>query len=440
MRGARIPHGLIALTATVAAAPVVAGAVAAPPPMAAAEAAANAPIAQAIADEAGGALKRFYRTRHFQPLWVSHGAIGPQAATLIGYLESARLDGLKPSSYDPDDLAEDVEKARSGDPKQIARAELALSKAFTKYVADQRQPDKNIRMAYADKRLKPKKLKAEEVLRAASFPKSFADYVADMGWMSDQYVALRKLMARDMSDADRDRLALNMDRARLLPSPWVRHIEVNASSGLLSWYEAGKRVGEMRVVVGAKETQTPMLAGSIQWAIVNPYWNVPDYLTRDSIAKKVLDGRSLKMMHMEALSGWSADASVLPAASIDWRAVAAGTETPRVRQLPGPFNSMGKVKFVFPNDDGIYLHDTPERDLLAKSDRHFSNGCIRLDKALVLGKWLLGRPVGTAGGKPEAAEPLPVPVPVWLTYITAMPTKRGVDFRPDVYGRDARAG
>jgi murein L,D-transpeptidase YcbB/YkuD len=101
---------------------------------------------------------------------------------------------------------------------------------------------------------------------------------------------------------------------------------------------------------------------------------------------------------------------------------------------------MGKVKFVFPNDDGIYLHDTPERDLLAKSDRHFSNGCIRLDKALVLGKWLLGRPVGTAGGKPEAAEPLPVPVPVWLTYITAMQTKRGVDFRPDVYGRDARAG
>lgn len=440
MRGARIPHGLIALAAALAAAPLAAAAPVAPSRMTAAEAAANAPIAQAIADEAGGALKRFYRTRHFQPLWVSHGTIGPQAATLIGYLTTARYDGLNPSSYDPDELQEDVEKARSGDPRAVARAELALSRAFVDYVRDQRKPAKRVHVTYADKALKPKKLKAEEVLRAASFPKSFADYVADIGWMSDHYVALRKLMAHDMTTDERARLALNLDRARILPSPWVRHIEVDASSGRLWWYEAGKQVGEMRVVVGAAKTQTPMLVGSIQWAIVNPYWNVPDYLTRDSIAKKVLGGRSLKMMHMQALSDWSASAHPIPSSAIDWHAVAAGRENPRIRQLPGPYNSMGQVKFLFPNDDGIYLHDTPERDLLAKADRHFSNGCVRLDKAQVLGKWLLARPVGNAGGKPETAEPLPVPVPVYLTYITAEPTKDGIAFRSDVYGRDAKAG
>jgi len=437
MRGARIPHALLAAAAVLAAAPAWA---AAPPRITAAQAEADAPIAEAIADKAGGALKRFYRTRNFQPLWVSNGTIGPQAATLIGYLRTAKLDGLKPSRYDPDDLAEAVEKARTGDPKAVARAELALSKAFADYVRDQRKPAGDVDITYADKRLKPKKLKPEEVLRAASFPGSFADYVADMGWMSPEYGRLRGLMARPMTDAERDRLALNMDRARILPSAFVRHIVVNASSGELSWYEAGKRVGEMRVVVGAEKTQTPMLVGAIRWAIVNPYWNVPDYLTRDSIAHKVLGGRSLKTMHMEALSDWSASPSVVPNAAINWQAVAAGQQNLRVRQLPGPFNSMGKVKFVFPNDDGIYLHDTPERDLLAKDDRHFSNGCIRLDKALVLGKWLLERPVGDAGGKPEAAEPLPVPVPVYLTYITAKDTKTGVDFRPDVYGRDAKTG
>lgn len=437
MRGARIPHALLAAAAVLAAAPALA---ASPARITASQAEANAPIAAAIADKAGGALKRFYRTRNFQPLWVSHGTIGPQAETLIGYLRTAKLDGLKPSRYDPDDLADDVEKARSGDPENVARAELALSKAFADYVRDQRKPAGDVDVAYADKRLKPKKLKPEAVLRAASFPKSFADYVDDMGWMSPEYVRLRGLMGRPMTEAEHDRLALNMDRARILPSAFVRHIVVDASSGELSWYEAGKRVGEMRVVVGAEKTQTPMLVGAIRWAIVNPYWNVPDYLTRDSIAKKVLGGRSLKTMHMEALSDWSASPSVIPNASIDWQAVAAGQQVIRVRQLPGPFNSMGKIKFVFPNDQGIYLHDTPERDLLAKSDRHFSNGCIRLDKALVLGKWLLDRPVGDAGGKPEAAEPLPVPVPVYLTYITAKDTKTGVDFRPDVYGRDAKAG
>jgi murein L,D-transpeptidase YcbB/YkuD len=78
--------------------------------------------------------------------------------------------------------------------------------------------------------------------------------------------------------------------------------------------------------------------------------------------------------------------------------------------------------------------------LLAKDDRHFSNGCIRLEYADKLGRWLLGKPVPKADGKPEQAFPLPVPVPVYLTYITAADTKGEVAFRPDVYGRDARAG
>ncbi|TPG39019.1 L,D-transpeptidase [Sphingomonas koreensis] len=436
MRGARIPHSLIAAATLFAATAVLA---AAPVRAAAIDASRAAPIAHAIADEAGGAISRFYRTRGFQPLWVEGGAIGPQATRLIGYLRTAQFDGLKPSSYDPEHLQEIIDTSRSGDAKAIAKAEIALSKAFAAYVRDQRRPDGDLDITYADKTLKPKKLKPEDVLRAAAFPKSFADYVASMGWMSDEYVELRGLMVHPMTDAERDRLRLNMDRARVLPSAWTRHIVVDASSGRLWYYEAGKQVGTMRVVVGAEKTQTPMLVGSIQWAIVNPYWNVPDYLTRDSIAKKVLGGRSLAMMHMEALSGWNASAQPVPARAIDWHAVAAGEQMPRIRQLPGPFNSMGKVKFLFPNDDGIYLHDTPERDLLAKDDRHFSNGCIRLDKALVLGKWLLEKPVGNAGGKPEQAVPLPVSVPVYLTYITAMPSKTGVAFRPDVYGRDAKA-
>ncbi|WP_260582078.1 L,D-transpeptidase family protein [Sphingopyxis sp. PET50] len=233
-----------------------------------------------------------------------------------------------------------------------------------------------------------------------------------------------------------ERLALNLDRARLLPGPWVHHVVVDASSGQLSYYSAGKRVGTMRVVVGAAATPTPLLAGKLQWAILNPYWNVPDYLAQNSIAPKVLVGRSLASLRMEALSDWGPAARKLDPSEIDWHAVAAGDRVLRLRELPGGANSMGRVKYLFPNKLGIYLHDTPDRDLLKKDDRHFSNGCIRLENAAELGQWLLQRPVKAKSNAPEQAVALPHEVPVYLTYITAVATKKGVAFREDVYGRD----
>ncbi|HWJ70272.1 MAG TPA: L,D-transpeptidase family protein [Sphingobium sp.] len=395
-------------------------------------------IAQAIRARAGGALKRFYAERGFHPLWTKGATIGPQAETLIGFLRTADLDGLRPARYAVDDLAAAVRAARAGDPAAVARAELALSTSFARYVQDQRRS--RAEMTYTDKSLKPKTLKPEAILRAAAFPKPFAAYVADMGWMSPHYVSLRKLVAgakkQGLADAGMARLFRNLDRARLLPGPWTRHIVVDASSGRLWYYQAGKQVGMMKVVVGAQETQTPMLAGMVQWAILNPYWNVPTYLAQKSIAPKILGGRTLASMKMEALSDWSEAARPLDPGTIDWKAVASGAREIRLRELPGSHNSMGRVKFLFPNDEGIYLHDTPDRALLKKPDRHFSNGCIRLEDAPALGRWLLGQPITAAGKAPEQAVALRASVPIYLTYLTATATPKGVAFRNDIYGRD----
>jgi murein L,D-transpeptidase YcbB/YkuD len=393
-------------------------------------------VLAAIRDEAGGDLKRFYAARGYRPLWVVGSGSGVAAKTLIGYLETADQDGLDSGKYDPDKLRETIDQSLDGNPRDVARAELLLSKTFARYVTDQRRSD--VKIVWADESLRPDKLKPDAVLRAAGFPDSFADYLAQMGWMSPQYVRLRTIAAsaRQVPDDSFERLMLNLDRARLLPGPYVRHIEVDASSGQLWYYEAGKQVGTMRVVVGAAETQTPMMAGMVQWAILNPYWNVPTYLARNNIAPKVLSGRSLKSLNMEALTDWTADAKVVPETSVDWQAVAAGTQEVRLRQLPGVANSMGRIKFLFPNAEGIYLHDTPKRDLLTKPDRHFSNGCIRLENAQQLGRWLLQKPVPTKAKQLEFAVPLPVQVPVYLTYLTATGNARGLAFRPDVYGRD----
>lgn len=391
--------------------------------------------------EASGGIKKFYAGRGYRPLWTESGTIGPATDRLIGYLQTAQFDGLSPSSYDIEQLREVVASARAGDAAALARAELALSRAFARYVADMRQPEK-VGMTYLDKRLKPKKPKPEAVLRAAAGPKSFRDYIAAMGWMSPHYVEQRGLMARaERSGSSREamqRIRLNLERARILPSAWTHHIVVDSASGRLWYYQAGKEKGEMRVVVGKAETPTPMMAGMLNYAILNPYWNVPVDLAQTLVAPKVLAGRSLKSLNMEALSDWSTTPARLDPTTIDWNAVASGQQELRIRELPGRANSMGRVKFMFPNDDGIYLHDTPERDLLKKQDRHFSNGCIRLEDAAGLGRWLLGRPIRTPT-KVEQAVPLTVPVPVYLTYFTTAATKQGIAFREDVYGLDGRA-
>jgi L,D-transpeptidase YcbB len=393
-----------------------------------------------IREQARGGVKKFYAERGFRPLWAIDGRIGPSAAHLVRYLASADLDGLNPRSFDLDELREKLDSAKSGDPRDVARAEVALSDTFGRYVRDMRRPA-NVGMTYLDKRLRPKKPKVENVLRGAALTRAFGDYVATMGWMSPHYVTMRGLLTRAQdagrSDGDIRRLRLNLDRARILPGAWAHHIVVDAASGRLWYYQAGKQVGTMRVVVGKPTSQTPMLAGMMQYAILNPYWNVPVDLAQTLVAPKVLAGKSVRKMGFEVLSDWSATPARLDPKSVDWPAVAAGDEEIRVRQLPGGNNSMGRVKFMFPNDKGIFLHDTPDRALFAKPARHFSNGCVRLEDAAGLGQWLLGKPLrATASKEPERPVPLAVPVPVYMTYFTATATKDGVGFLKDVYGRD----
>jgi L,D-transpeptidase YcbB len=392
-----------------------------------------------IRSHARGSLKKFYAGRNFSPIWVSSDSIGPEAESLLNFLTTADLDGLKPSSYKVEKLRELIDAAREGNPRSLARAELALAKSLTRYISDMRRPSKPMK-SYLSGELKPKKLKPDTLLAAASFAPPFKTYVSSMGWMNPQYVLYRNLLARakadGRSDDDLRRLRLNLERARVLPGPWTHHIVVDAAAGQLLYFQAGKEKGRMRVIIGKPETQTPMLAGMLYYAILNPYWNIPTDLAQTLIAPKIIAGRTLNSMGMEALSDWSASPYKLNPSTIDWSSVASGKQEIRLRQLPGANNSMGRVKFMFPNDQGIYLHDTPERGLLAKVDRHLSNGCIRLEDANKLGEWLLGLPMRKLSKVPEQVKALPHPVPVYLTYFSAIETKQGVGFLPDVYNRD----
>ena len=117
-------------------------------------------------------------------------------------------------------------------------------------------------------------------------------------------------------------------------------------------------------------------------------------------------------------------------------AVAAGKILVRLRQEPGPHNAMGRMKFMFPNPKGIYLHDTPNKELLNEEARLFSGGCVRLEDAQRLAQWLYGRPLEWQVARTEEPVELPKPMPVYLIYQTAVPSGGGIVFYQDIYGSD----
>jgi murein L,D-transpeptidase YcbB/YkuD len=263
-----------------------------------------------------------------------------------------------------------------------------------------------------------------------------------MAWLHPLYAPMRRAFAAEANNdpALRRAFRANLARIRDLPAvpPGGRYVLVNTAAQRLWMYDGAKPVDSMKVVVGKVDHPTPMMSGYIRYAILNPYWNVPVDFTRDKIAPRVLAGGPsyLTQRGYEVLSDWSADPTVLDPRTIDWRAVAAGTRELRVRQRPGTANSMGKVKFEFPNQLGIYLHDTPETQLMAKEARMYSSGCIRLQDAQRLGRWLFDGAMPMAG-EAESRIDLPSLVPVYVTYLTLQPQDDGgVVVLGDPYGRD----
>lgn len=236
-------------------------------------------------------------------------------------------------------------------------------------------------------------------------------------------------------------LKINLERARRLPGSAERgrYIVVDAGAAQMYLFEDGKVRDSMKVIVGKPETATPMMAALMRYASVNPYWNVPPELVQNLIAPRVLSGglSYLSDRRYEVLADWTENAPLLDPATVDWAEATRDSGEIRVRQRPGLGNSMGDIKFMMPNDFGIYLHDTPDKSLFAQQDRWISNGCVRVEDARRLSKWLFGEVPRGADPDVEEKVDLESPVPVYITYMTAGPSAQGVAFRKDHYGRDA---
>jgi len=425
-RGARPLNALLVLGLAAAATVALAGR-GTPASAAAAEPALDSDIAA------------FYRARGGAPLWFAPTS-GTAAQQLISLLATAQADHLNPRRYNVKALTRAVDEARAGGPA-ASRAEVMLSQALVAYARDQKRDPGGV--IYVDPQLKPAPPSAAELLGAAARAPSLSDYVQNMGWMNPIYAKLRAAIASRLyrSDAERRILDLNLERARALPSGNGRYVIVNPPAARLYMYENGQVVDSMRVVAGRPDpvAQTPMMNAFIRFVALNPYWNSPPDITSRKLAPTILkEGRAyFTKRGYDLVDHFGPDAHVLDPMSVDWRSVAAGRVQVNLRQRPGPANSMGKMKFMFPNAEGIWLHDTPEKEKIEDAARLQSNGCVRLEAAPRLERWLFnGRPPSPKGAGPEQKVNLPTPVPLYITYLTAVPSGTSIVYFDDFYGKD----
>jgi len=239
-----------------------------------------------------------------------------------------------------------------------------------------------------------------------------------------------------------DQIALNLERWRWLPGTLAdRFVLVNIPEFRLEVWDHDRVPLSMRVVVGKKDSPTPIFTDQMTHLVFAPYWNVPtDIVEKETVPSVLRDPDFLKRTNMEVLdrSGNPVDPS-----AIDLEHPAAY----RFRQRPGASNSLGLVKFMFPNQFNVYLHDTPADSLFARATRSFSHGCVRLEEPEKLARYVLAdQPDWTPDRIDEAMHSgqertvrLTSPIPVYLGYWTARISDDGlVQFRRDLYGIDAR--
>jgi murein L,D-transpeptidase YcbB/YkuD len=257
-------------------------------------------------------------------------------------------------------------------------------------------------------------------------------------------IGKQTLMALNIPPEERVRqIVLNMERWRWMPEGLgQRHFMVNIAAYELQEVVSSQVVDRMNVVVGAVATSTPEFSDEIEYVEINPTWTVPYSIATKEMLPKLRGNPFAYAADFDVfmngkITSWGA---------INWNAYGPGKFPFTFRQRPGPKNALGKVKFMLPNKHNIYLHDTPSKDKFLQTARAFSHGCIRLSRPLDLLNHLVGDIVGwpqskinavLASGKTTQVR-LTEKIPVHLIYATAFFGPNGVEFRPDVYGRDRK--
>jgi L,D-transpeptidase YcbB len=368
-----------------------------------------------------GLLRRFYAGHGFQPIWTTRQA---QANALMSAVLRAGDHGLAPELFHADLL------------RQTARLtpldrELLLSDAFLSYADALARGAMPVERRTDDEALTPEPIDVAATLDAAINSPDPAPVIEALAPTTPAYRALRQVLQSyrlgapvgDRAATNRLReIEVNLERQRWLPRRLpADRVWVNAADARLVLYRADRPIFNTRVIVGQDEklNQSPEFRAIIDGVLFNPPWTIPGYIATEEILPKLSRDPNYLSRHKMV---------TLPDGGL--------------QQLPGPNSGLGQLKFEMDNRFGVYLHDTPLKNLFSRDDRRISHGCIRVQNPRELAALLMQQPIDTinraiAVGSTTRTN-LPAPVPVFVVYQTAFVDIDGtLQFRPDVYNRDA---
>ncbi|MFZ4521037.1 MAG: L,D-transpeptidase family protein [Bacteroidales bacterium] len=252
-------------------------------------------------------------------------------------------------------------------------------------------------------------------------------YQLRTGYNEEESILPKLINEMNIPIGDRIRkIIVNMERCRWISPGFARakeYIVVNIPSFKLTMVRDGKQVFDCPVIVGNTMTKTVIFSGMLSYIVFSPYWNLPQ-----------------SIINKEVKPGMAKNKNYLEKHNMEWN-------NGQVRQKPGKNNSLGLIKFIFPNSNDIYMHDTPAKSLFAKESRAFSHGCIRLGKPRDLAVTILENDPNWSPAKIDAAMhagkessyPLKSKIPVYIGYLTAWVDLQGaIHFYDDIYNRDGR--
>jgi murein L,D-transpeptidase YcbB/YkuD len=282
----------------------------------------------------------------------------------------------------------------------------------------------------------------------ASLEKAVLRFQIRHGLTPDGIVGPQTLAALNCSSEDRlATVFVNLERWRWLPRDLGRrYIIINIAAFELEAYQNGQPVLKMPVIVGEDYAMTPVFSKDMTYLVINPYWDVPSgVLARKILPKIKEDPDYLVAKHFEAIKSINGRLIKIDPKTINWAKINADNFPGRLRQTPGPWNALGRIKFIFPNKFSVYLHDTPERHLFQKSVRAFSSGCIRVKKPIELALYVLKNDRSWDRNRIEQAidsgKTIVVlvkdPVTIHLLYWTFWVDSQGkANYRQDIYDLD----
>ena len=396
--------------------------------------------------------KEVYASRQFRPAWSTRGRINADADRVIRTLENAPAEGLHAEDFGVTDLSAMRQAlGRSPDPMSQIELDVDLMYSLVQYVSqlcfgrvEPREVDPTWQPAQRE-------CDVPRIVYDAVEQGNFESFAEHLAPRIKEYKALKAALeqARNVSVQEQiEKIEINLDRIRWMPDdPGPRHILVNVPAFELTVHDGDQVPLRMRAIVGSIENRTPIFSREMQYVVFSPYWNIPlSIATKEFLPKIRQDTSYLSRQNIEVIRTSGRKAETIDPSEIDWDEVSDNFRY-QLRQKPGASNSLGLVKFVFPNPYNVYLHDTPADNLFARLTRTLSHGCIRIERPRELAayvlrdqpEWTPERIEAAMHSENEKHVTLKRRLPVHIVYWTASVDANGaIRFSDDVYGYDEK--